>query len=96
MFVMTVILESIALVAGSALMAGFLCWTAASLADRIHHHGWAAFLVLFLLSILFLTGLTRSEFIRLSAICGLFGSLFLWMSSGRDAGAANMKRRSDR
>lgn len=96
MFVMTVILESIALVVGSALVAGLLCWMAVSLADRIHDHGWAAFLVLFLLSILFLTGLTRSEFIRLSAICGLFGTLFLWISSGRDVEASGMKRRSDR
>lgn len=82
MFVMGIIVQSVALVIGSALAAGLLCWLAAVLADRLHHHGWAAIMVLILLSVLFLSGRTHSEFVRLSALCGLFGALFLWISSG--------------
>lgn len=86
MFVMAIIFQSLALVIGSALVAGLLCWLAALFAARMHHHGWAAILVLLLLSVLFLSGLLRSEFVRLSALCGLFGALFLWISSPPDHG----------
>lgn len=96
MFVMAIIIQSITLMGASALAAGLLCWLASAFAARLHHHGWAAFLVLGLLSALFLSGLTRSEFAKLSALCGLFGALFLWFSSdGRD-GARDSVRRSGR
>ena len=81
MFVMAIILRSIVLVGGSALTAGLLCWLAMISADLLHHHGWAAILIVLLLSILFLSGMVHSEFVRLSALCGLCGALFLWISA---------------
>ncbi len=96
MFVIAIIVQSIALVAASALAAGVLCWLASTFASRLHHPAWAALIVLTLLSILFLSGLTRSEFVRLSALCALFGTLFLWFSSGNPEGSADSAKRSGR
>ncbi|WP_150293767.1 hypothetical protein [Sphingobium estronivorans] len=83
MFVMAIIVQSIALVIGSVAAAGLLCWLASAFTARLHHRGWAAMLLLGPLSILLLTGVIHSEFVRLSALCGLFGALFLWISERR-------------
>jgi hypothetical protein len=78
MFLITNMLEAIGLVLGSLLAAGSICWLASRVADRLHHRSWAAFLVLVFLAIL-LSGLSRSDFVMLSVIYGLFGALFLWL-----------------
>jgi len=85
MFLITNMLESLGLVIGSLVAAGLACWLASGVAIRLHHQKWAALLMLLLLLILYLSGLTRSGFIRLSAIYGLFGVLFLWFSARNES-----------
>jgi hypothetical protein len=96
MFVMTIILESIPLVIGSALIASLLCWLALICASRMHHQGWAACFVVVLLAILLLSGLTRNEFVRLSAVFGLFGALLLSiLNRNRDEPSGMVSRRGE-
>jgi hypothetical protein len=72
MFVIAIIIRSIALLAASALAAGLLCWLVYTFARKLHHPAWSALIIL----ALFPSGLTRSEFVKLSAPGGLFGTLF--------------------
>lgn len=92
MFVIAIIIRSIAIVAASALAAGLLCWLVSTFAGQLHHPAWSALIILALLSILFLSCLTRSEFVKLSALGGLFGTLFLWVSSGDPEGSGDRAR----
>ena len=95
MFIMASIVQSIALIAAGALIAGLLCWSAAAVADRLHHPRWSAILVLMVLLILLLTGLARSEFVRLGGVCAFLGAIFLWISSGNPIRPTKTVERSD-
>lgn len=81
MFVMGIIIESVALVIGSMLVAFLLCWTVSAHAARQHSSGRMAILALLLFSTFLLSGVVQSEFLKLSAICCLVGAVFLWLSS---------------
>lgn len=86
MFLFASMLEAIGLVLGSLLTAGLVCWLATGVAIRLHHRSWAGLLMMLIVLAVFLSGLTHSGFVRLSAVYGLCGVLFLWIST-RDENA---------
>lgn len=96
MFIMAVIAQSLAVVVGSLLAGGILCWLAYQSAVSLHHQNWAALFVLVLLSLLGLTGVIRGELARLSALCAVFGTLFLWIISAKHGRSANLSKERGR
>ncbi|WP_404478535.1 hypothetical protein [Novosphingobium sp. BL-52-GroH] len=93
MFVIAGMVEAIGAVFGSLLAVALMCCLASGVANRLHHSNWAAFLVLGLLAIVSLSGLTHSGFVRLCAAYGLFGALFLWLTSrNKNLGSETLER----
>lgn len=88
-FVLESIAQSLLLVGASALVAGVLCWLANAIATQLHRHAWAAFFVLCLVSTIILRSPTHSEFVKLSAMCSLIASLFLWLSHDKNSNNGN-------
>jgi len=81
MFLIIDALQAIGLVLGSLVLACLLCWLASTLAGRMHHDNWAAVIVLALSTIFVLSGLTHSQFIKLSTVYCVFGAIFLYITT---------------